>query len=228
MNYAVFALAFDRGGSLYAGGQFWAAGGEQIYLDHIAKWDGSQWTALGAGMNQWVWDLAIDGHGNLYAGGEFSAAGTKGAMNVARWTAADGRVISGPGTYTLYADNLPVTIVIPPGGESDLTRINIQRFNKSHANGTPAIRIGYYWQIEGLNATGEIASGYSVTLTLPAPGFTPDENARVCRYTGSQMMWDCAMTLYTDNTITRDDVTQLSYWAVSRKVSLAYLPLVLR
>ncbi len=74
------------------------------------------------------------------------------ANNIARWTAADGRAIAGPGTYTFYTNNLPVTIVVPPGGQGDLARIILQRFDKSHTNASPALETGYYWQIEGLNA----------------------------------------------------------------------------
>ena len=61
---------------------------------------------------------------------------------------ADGRAISGPGEYTFYVDNLPVMIVVPPGGQNgDLARINIQRFNKSHPNANTLLQTGYYLQI---------------------------------------------------------------------------------
>jgi len=46
-----------------------------------------------------------------------------------------------------------------------------------------------------LTLTGTSALG-KTRLALPVPGFTPDENARVCRRTGSGMIWDCAMTSY--------------------------------
>ncbi len=123
-----------------------------------------------------------------------------------------------PGTYTFYKDNLPVTIVVPPGGQGDLARIILQRFDKSHRQRQPSLQTGYYWQIEGLNASGRTASGYAVDLTLSAPGFTPDGNDQVCRYTGSGR-WDCAVTSYTANTITRNGVTQLSDWAVGKDVT---------
>ena len=147
------------------------------------------------------------------------------------WTAADGRAITGPGSYSFYANNLPVTVVVPPGGQGNLARINIQRFDKSYDDAPAPLQTDYYWQIEGLNASAAPASGYSVNLTLPVPGFIPDENARVCRRIGSAKLWKCAMTSYTTNTITRNGVTWLSDWAVSKapiKISELYLPLVLR
>ena len=134
MNSTVRALAVDGGGNLYAGGDFTTAGG--VTANYIAKWDGttSSWSALGSGMNSAVFALTMDGSGNLYAGGRLTTAGGVPANRIAKWTAADGRAIAGPGTYTFYTNNLPVTIVVPPGGQGDLARIILQRFDKSHAN----------------------------------------------------------------------------------------------
>ena len=85
----VFALAvFDDGGgpALYAGGAFQAAGG--VAAARIAKWDGSAWSPLGSGMNDYVQALAVfdDGSGPaLYAGGWFTSAGGVGTNRVAKW-----------------------------------------------------------------------------------------------------------------------------------------------
>ena len=74
----VFALeVFDDGSgpALYAAGSFWSAGG--VATNNIAKWDGSQWTPLGEGLDRSVYDLAVfdDGRGPaLYAAGRFSNA----------------------------------------------------------------------------------------------------------------------------------------------------------
>ncbi len=99
-----------------------------------------------------VSDLAVDGSGNLYAGGSFGIAGGKLSSYIARWTTADSRAIAGPGSYTFYTDNLPVTVVVPPDGQADLARINIQRFDKSYDNAPAPLQTGYFWDIEGLNA----------------------------------------------------------------------------
>lgn len=85
----VFALAvFDDGGgpALYAGGDFHTAGG--VPAGHIAKWDGSAWSPLGSGMNDYVLALTVfdDGSGPaLYAGGWFNSAGGAYAGRVAKW-----------------------------------------------------------------------------------------------------------------------------------------------
>ncbi len=85
----VKALAvFDDGAgpALYAGGEFSTAGGTSV--SHIAKWDGSSWTALGAGVNGDVGAMTVfdDGAGPaLYVGGEFVNAGGAGANRIAKW-----------------------------------------------------------------------------------------------------------------------------------------------
>jgi hypothetical protein len=68
--------------------------------------------------------------------------------------------------------------------------------------------VGYarYWT---LTPTG---TG-TVNLTLPA-NFTTGTNSKVCRYTGGGGSgWDCAMTSYTANTVTRNGVSSFSDWA---------------
>ena len=80
----VYALAVDGAGNLYAGGYFTTAGG--VAANHIAKWNGSAWSALGSGMSDGaVAALAVDGAGNLYAGGYFTTAGGVAANRIAKW-----------------------------------------------------------------------------------------------------------------------------------------------
>ena len=80
MATLVYALAVS-GGTLYAGGDFTTAGGSAANC--IAKWDGSSWSALGSGMNDWVYALAVSGK-DLYAGGQFTTAGGKESDCIAR------------------------------------------------------------------------------------------------------------------------------------------------
>lgn len=85
---------FDDGGgpALYAGGRFTTAGAV-AGCNSIARWDGANWSPLGAGIagppftadvtSLAVWD---DGTGPaLYAGGFFATAGGIAANNIARW-----------------------------------------------------------------------------------------------------------------------------------------------
>lgn len=68
--------AFDAGqpGTLLVGGGFTAAGGV-ANADHIAKWDGAAWSALGAPpLTGDVYAIAVSGN-RIFAGGTFTNAG---------------------------------------------------------------------------------------------------------------------------------------------------------
>lgn len=78
---AASALAVD-GTTIYVGGFFGTAG--KLAVNNIARWDGTQWSALGDGLDGGVRALAI--HNNeLYVGGEFTHAGGVQANHIARW-----------------------------------------------------------------------------------------------------------------------------------------------
>src|SRR5205823_2177762 len=66
----VRALAVS-GSNVYVGGYFTTAGGSAA--NYIAKWDGSNWTSLGSGMDNEVRALAVSGS-DVYAGGYFTTA----------------------------------------------------------------------------------------------------------------------------------------------------------
>jgi hypothetical protein len=70
-------------GSVYVGGCFNQAGGDSI--SWMAMWDGSQWNALGSGVNN-IPITFVERNGILYAGGRFLTAGGKSIHCAARWT----------------------------------------------------------------------------------------------------------------------------------------------
>ncbi len=206
---AFSALAFDSSGNLYAGGDFTSAGGAGA--NRIARWDGSNWDALGSGTDAHVSALAADSSGNLYAGGDFATAGSRSSSCIARWTAPTSDCgLSAGGAHTLYAGNMPVTVNVKTPGT--LECVSIQRHNKSHPDATVALQTGYFWEILGTDSNGNTASGFTGDLTLPTT-FTADSHDKLCRYTGSG--WECAATSYTASTVTLDDVSGFSFWAVS-------------
>ncbi len=83
-NILINDLAVDSQDQLYAGGYFYLIQADQ-YVGYVARWDGSDWTLLGSGMNHTVYNLAVDGQDNLYAGGEFTSAGGVAASRIAKW-----------------------------------------------------------------------------------------------------------------------------------------------
>jgi hypothetical protein len=69
-------------GKLIAGGQFNLAGG--LSANRIAKWDGTNWSPLGSGMNNTVVSLCVYNN-ELIAGGQFTTAGGNSANYIAKW-----------------------------------------------------------------------------------------------------------------------------------------------
>jgi hypothetical protein len=70
------------GGLLVIGGYFPTAGGMPVYS--VATWDGSEFGALGGGVDGEIRALAIY-DGDLIAGGNFDYTGSGPAQNIARW-----------------------------------------------------------------------------------------------------------------------------------------------
>ncbi len=90
----------DAHPALYVGGSFNVAG--SISTQGIAKWNGTQWSNLGAGVDgdyPVVYALAgfDDGSGSaLYAGGWFSLTGVLQAKYIAKWDGTAWRALGAP------------------------------------------------------------------------------------------------------------------------------------
>ena len=81
-NSAVHALAALPNGELVVGGGFFSAGGGAALA--IARWNGSSWSPLGAGLNDTVQALVV-ANGELVAAGYFTASGSQPLARIARW-----------------------------------------------------------------------------------------------------------------------------------------------
>ena len=104
----------DRSGdgpALYAGGFFTEAGG--IEANHVAKWDGSEWTPLEAGTDWFVTSFSVlegdaPDESALYVGGAFDSAGEIPASNFAKWDglvwSTTGNGMAGEGSLTIVID----------------------------------------------------------------------------------------------------------------------------
>ncbi|MBI1827765.1 MAG: hypothetical protein HY287_07735 [Planctomycetes bacterium] len=95
---AIAAFDDGTGPALYAGGDFTTVGGASV--SHIAKWNGSTWSPLGAGLGGPVSAIAAfnDGTGPaLYAGGQFIFSGTTSVHNIAKWNGSTWSEIGGTG-----------------------------------------------------------------------------------------------------------------------------------
>lgn len=77
VNGFVNTAVYGPDGNLYVGGVFTEAynapgGGSVVAVNHVAKWDGTSWSALGSGFNDDVHALVFGADGTLYAGGDFN------------------------------------------------------------------------------------------------------------------------------------------------------------
>lgn len=82
-NNTVYALAIDRAGRVYASGIFTTIGG--LSVNRIAVWDGSQFYALGNGINAQGDNIEISDRGILYVTGSFTQAGDLTVDRIAAW-----------------------------------------------------------------------------------------------------------------------------------------------
>ncbi|HUI28905.1 MAG TPA: T9SS type A sorting domain-containing protein [Candidatus Acidoferrales bacterium] len=89
----VRALA-SFGSDLYVGGNFTATGSGAT-VNHIVKWSGTSWSALGTGVNNTVYAIAA-GNNEIYVGGIFSQAGGGSANYVASWNGSNWSALGSP------------------------------------------------------------------------------------------------------------------------------------
>ncbi len=160
MNNAVSVLAAYPNGSggvdLYAGGFFDTAGG--IKANHIAKWNGTSWSALLSGTNGPVYALA--GNGTiLYVGGVFTTPG----FYVAKWTGVTWSLAPGL-TSDVYALALhPDGTTVYAGGRFQSPYHGIARWN----GGSWTSLTNYHNGMEGTDNTV-----LTITLKSDTLGFT--------------------------------------------------------
>jgi hypothetical protein len=121
-------------------------------------------------------------------------------------------------TNTAYTFDKNSNVVITTTATlGDLSCLYVDEMELNHPNATDGIQTGRYWLIRGLKSDKTDATGFSVNLTLPTT-FTSGGNDKICRYTGSGQVWDCAMSSFTTTSITRNGVTAFSDWAVGNNV----------
>lgn len=94
---SVHDIAIDPAtGDLYAVGTFDSvelAGGGQLSVNRVAKWDGTQWSALGLGVNSFAGAVTVL-DGVVYVGGRFSQAGATAANRIAAWDGTQWQALS--------------------------------------------------------------------------------------------------------------------------------------
>ena len=193
MDGIVRALLVMPNGDLIVGGDFTNANffGTPVSTPHLARWNGSVWSAIGGGTDGPVNVLALKPNGDIVVGGSFtSAGGGAGYNNIAIWngtlwtplssgtdaavralaTRANGDVIAG-GDFTT-AGGLPVSYIARftgPGGWTTLggagagTNGSVLALTMMQ-NGDVAVG-GQFYQVNvvgaGLHPTGAVSTFFA-------------------------------------------------------------------
>jgi len=85
-NGIVRGVAELANGDVVVTGSFTSAAGTTV--SNIARWDGTAWTSLGAGLNAEGRCLRVQSNGDLVVGGDFTSAGGGAVSYVASWNGA--------------------------------------------------------------------------------------------------------------------------------------------
>jgi hypothetical protein len=97
----VVCMAWDYNNNLYIGGNFTDFAGVGA-ADYFAKWDGTAWSAVGAGGTNVVSTIAIDASNNIFIGGGFTNWAADGDAdywawwNGTAWAAVDDIALNNP------------------------------------------------------------------------------------------------------------------------------------
>ena len=211
------------GPALYVGGEFDSAGGHAA--NHIARWDGREWSVLGNGMDHWVSASTVfdDGSGPaLYVGGKFATADGVAVDGLARWDGAAWSPVGGgvggivPAVSSLSTFDDGTGPILLAGG----------RFNE--AGGVAASHIAQ-WNGEAWAPLGAGMSGF-MEPTVRSMTTGPESDGPPTLYVGGTFAtagnmpsshiakWDCAATpvpgdLTGDGTVGGADLgVLLSHW----------------
>jgi len=154
----ITAIVVAPNGDVYVGGNF-RLNGATAYTS-VAKWNGTQWTALGGnfGTGAELYALAVAANGNVYAAGRFTQPGT----NIARWNGTAWNAL-GTGTANGVNDQV-LALAISPTDE-----LYVGGYF-TRAGGITANRLarwnGTTWNTVGTGATNGVIATNSVVRAL--------------------------------------------------------------
>ncbi len=101
----IWALTPGPNGSLFAGGRSLTHFGS-VSAESIARWDGTNWSAMAAGFHGVVYAITVEGT-NIFAGGSFTNSGSNRVSHIARWNGTNwvaiGNELGYSGTPAVFA-----------------------------------------------------------------------------------------------------------------------------
>lgn len=137
----VLAIAFDENGNVYAGGSMstaddFSSGFKFFFVNGIAVFDGTRWSALDNGLNGYVRTLAY-ANGQLFAGGDFTATDDEQTpvSGMAVWDGSawhslgEGITKSEQFTFSINVSHIHVSET--PGDSADKDLVVVGRFDRA-------------------------------------------------------------------------------------------------
>ena len=91
------------------------AGG--VTVNNIARWDGTNWSAIGSGVNGFVNGIAVSGN-TLYAGGFFTSAGGSAANYAAMANLAPLTILTGNAAFGFASGYFGFDVTGPSGSNA--------------------------------------------------------------------------------------------------------------
>ncbi len=177
-NGNVNAIAVN-GGEVYVGGTFSQAGG--LAASRVARWNGSQWAALGSGLNASVEGVAVRGS-DVYVGGDFTSAGGVAAAHIARWNSDSAQWFDvGGGTNGLVRP-----IKFEPNGDLYAGGIFTQAGGVSASNIARWDGNNWYAVGEGLPSTGVAIELIGSTIYAGGYAFGGNNPPSIAAWDGNQ------------------------------------------
>ncbi len=144
------------GTDVYIGGNFTTLNSQPIA--YLARWNGTQWSSVGGGVNGSIRALTTDGF-NLFAGGEFSMAGTTEANNIAKWDGAGWSALVEQGGLTNGVNNTVRAIAlggdgIYVGGDFSIAGGTNANFAARYTSTGIWESIGVQWTVGSVSSIG--------------------------------------------------------------------------
>ncbi len=183
---AVYAMTvWDRDGEgplqplLVIAGVFTQVGATPA--NYIAAWDGTGWSSLGTGMDDYVNSLAVMANGDLVAGGAFTTAGGTTVNRVARYDGSSWSALGAGMNNTVQAVAVLTNGDVVAGGMFSTAGGNaVNRIARWNGTSWSAMGVmnNIVWTLLAL-PNGELVAGGQFTYTASVPG------NKIARWTGS-------------------------------------------
>ncbi len=149
---SVGAMVADGAGKVYICGNFTRVG--TTLANGAARWNGSTWSAMGAGTGTAeVYSMAVSGN-DVYVGGNFTMVGSVPANRVARWNGTSWSAMGTGANDAVYAVACIGSAVYAGGFFSSIGGVPAQRIGQWNGNAWSAVGAGVNNSVRAMASSG--------------------------------------------------------------------------